>query len=288
MLARLWTWAKKDPVQALTLGGLVVYALLRLPYAVYYGSLGSAPEDVGLGYLDTLARSTAGLTAAAVAVGVAAATLGLLWTFVLLYGRMAWGALRVRGLSRKPFSAMDDDEYATERAKATILLTTMFRGERNKVETLLAESDLSRSLQMLGVRDAQQQATIDELRARKAFRMMVDLVSAEASRVARKAGAWGATLTLLAIVVSLPVVAYRDANEVRACRAPLLGRFGLFAIRGASSDVYRVGEDGATVAMLQDRHGMYLGSADDTLVLFDCKGGRVVRLPAADVLVAST
>lgn len=52
-LRLLWTYV----LPALSALGLLVYGLLRQLYAHFYGSLGASPEEVGLGYSETLALS---------------------------------------------------------------------------------------------------------------------------------------------------------------------------------------------------------------------------------------
>ena len=49
----LWTYG----IPAASIIGLLVYGLLRQLYAHFYGSLGASPEEVGLGYGETLALS---------------------------------------------------------------------------------------------------------------------------------------------------------------------------------------------------------------------------------------
>jgi hypothetical protein len=58
---RIWTWVRQNPVAALTLAGLLLYGSLRLGAGIFYGRLGVAPEDVGFGYPELIARSIFGL-----------------------------------------------------------------------------------------------------------------------------------------------------------------------------------------------------------------------------------
>ena len=57
------TWIAANPLTALTLAGLVLYADLRLCAAIFYGRLGTKPEEVGLGYAETVAQSILGVGA---------------------------------------------------------------------------------------------------------------------------------------------------------------------------------------------------------------------------------
>lgn len=52
-----------NPFRTIPLVGLVLYGVLRLSIAIFYSRFGFAPEDVGYGYVETLARSLYGLGA---------------------------------------------------------------------------------------------------------------------------------------------------------------------------------------------------------------------------------
>ncbi len=53
----VWTYG----LPAVSVIGLLMYGLLRQLYAHFYGSLGASPEEVGLGYSETLALSGIGI-----------------------------------------------------------------------------------------------------------------------------------------------------------------------------------------------------------------------------------
>jgi hypothetical protein len=52
-LRKIWTYV----IPAASVIGLLVYGMLRQLYATFYGSLGASPEEVGLGYSETLSLS---------------------------------------------------------------------------------------------------------------------------------------------------------------------------------------------------------------------------------------
>jgi hypothetical protein len=54
-------WVGRNPIPALTLFGLLLYASLRLGAGIFYGRLGFNPEEVGLGYAEILAKAAYGL-----------------------------------------------------------------------------------------------------------------------------------------------------------------------------------------------------------------------------------
>jgi hypothetical protein len=57
----LWTWVRQNPVASLTIAGLLLYGSLRLSAGIFYARFGVAPEDVGFGYTELIARSIFGL-----------------------------------------------------------------------------------------------------------------------------------------------------------------------------------------------------------------------------------
>lgn len=57
---RLRAWMAREPVQAVTLIGLLVYSSFRLDYFMFYSLFEINPEEVGHGYVSTLAQSVVG------------------------------------------------------------------------------------------------------------------------------------------------------------------------------------------------------------------------------------
>jgi hypothetical protein len=51
----------KDAGVLLTISGVLLYAILRSVYALFYGKLGVQPEEIGLGYTEVLAQSVVGV-----------------------------------------------------------------------------------------------------------------------------------------------------------------------------------------------------------------------------------
>jgi hypothetical protein len=51
---RLRTWIAGNPIPAVTLAGLMLYGSLRLANGIFYYRLGFRPEEVGLGYAETI------------------------------------------------------------------------------------------------------------------------------------------------------------------------------------------------------------------------------------------
>jgi hypothetical protein len=86
---RIARWAAENPAVALTLSGLVTFGYLRLAYLFFYNPLDVSPDEVGLGYQETL---------------VGAVTL-LLSLFVFSVGFVVAGV--ALGLVRAGISALD-------------------------------------------------------------------------------------------------------------------------------------------------------------------------------------
>jgi hypothetical protein len=62
-MRRVVRWAGANVLLAMTILGLGTYAIVRLAYSLFYGPLDVTPEEVGLGYEETLAQSALALLA---------------------------------------------------------------------------------------------------------------------------------------------------------------------------------------------------------------------------------
>jgi hypothetical protein len=54
-------WVEANPLAAVSILGLLTYGLVRLAQGLFYQSLGTTPEEVGLTYARTLTYSLYGL-----------------------------------------------------------------------------------------------------------------------------------------------------------------------------------------------------------------------------------
>ena len=54
----LIVWVAENTLAALTIAGALLYGIVRFGLQLFYDEFGLAPEDVGLGYGETLARAT--------------------------------------------------------------------------------------------------------------------------------------------------------------------------------------------------------------------------------------
>lgn len=60
--------------------GFAVYAVVRISYSIFYGSVGVRPEEIGLGFSETIADAAVGLAVVGIAVTIA------LFAAVTVYG----------------------------------------------------------------------------------------------------------------------------------------------------------------------------------------------------------
>lgn len=275
----------ENPPAALALAGVLLYVVLRLPYASYYGAFDVGPDEIGLNYVETLARSTGGLIVVALIVGAIAAFGMFVFTVLRLYVRIVRANISVRGFPKGNASELDDTEYAKLRAATTSLIKHVVKGDLAGVDALVARQDEHRALLRTTTRTPEQQVCLDSFGTRQAMFALFRLVRGEAWRLAARAATWCAVLASIACVVVLPFVARSDADAVRRCGEPRLGRYGLFAVRGEAAELFTSDGKGTLTRTLPGRRLMYLGSGEDRAVMFDCDTKRTVRLPAADLVI---
>jgi hypothetical protein len=287
----LKTWVTTNVLPMLTVLGVALYVVLRLPYAVYYGTLGAAPEDVGLGYVETLARSAVGV--AAIVVIPSVVTAGMIYFVVAtaLYVRTframaAHGMLVVRKVSK-----LDDVAYEADRTKRRAVLLAVFRDlTAEEIDAQIARLDEFRSLHRLPERTRGQEARRRALKreiSKHGDALFTKTIRNDAGRVARRFGRWLLAVLLVLTLVALPFVAFADAQAVRGCNRSMLGAFGLFAIRGDPASLSRLGDDGTARPVFEGRRLVYLGRNDDEIVLYDCGSGHTLRLPPDGLAVAA-
>lgn len=90
-------WVARNPLAVVTLVGILLYGIVRLANALFYGELGVTPEEVGVGYQETLAQSalTVVLITLFFAVGLGALSLWYLVVLVGLPRLFAWARRRL-------------------------------------------------------------------------------------------------------------------------------------------------------------------------------------------------
>ena len=111
-------WAT-DPRTVLTVLGIVLYAVLRIAYSVFYSNFGLTPDDLGLGYLDLLIQSAVGTVLLLMAMFIVEALVAIAYVGI-------WGDFRdsIRDLwhtgsaeSERPPPAKQKDESVTSQSR---------------------------------------------------------------------------------------------------------------------------------------------------------------------------
>jgi hypothetical protein len=81
-LNQIWS----DPRTGITVLGLLLYAVLRVSYVMFYESFGLTPDALGWGYLDLLGQ-------AAVAVVGLTVLMGACFSLYFVVGRITWAGV---------------------------------------------------------------------------------------------------------------------------------------------------------------------------------------------------
>jgi hypothetical protein len=287
-LSGLRNWASNNVVPALTLAGIALYVVLRLPYSAYYGTLGATPEDVGLGYVEMLARSAVGVAALVVVAGLST-VLVFLYRFGLLLLRLL-GANRAVGYrAPRDFADLDDAAYAQDRAKRRDVLAMVYPDlPQAEIDDQIAWRDQIRALRRTVPRTPAVNARLAALKREASDHgdaVLWRSLARDAGRPARHAGRWILAGLLVLTVVGLPLAARATAKGVRNCHHARLGPSGLFAIRVDHATLWRLGDDGSARPVLRDVRLMYLGRNDNEIVVFDCDSRHTVHVPADGIVV---
>ena len=104
--SKVRAWVTANTVAALTLSGLILYVILRLPYSIYYGRLGSSPEDIGLDYISLLSQSVLGVLSVALVIVCVLALAFLVTVYIKFLGMSSrrysslWDYFRIHGRLR--------------------------------------------------------------------------------------------------------------------------------------------------------------------------------------------
>jgi hypothetical protein len=131
-------WIVKNPLPTITIGGLLLYGVVRLAYALFYEPLGVTPEDVGLGYQQTLAQSALAVFLITMLVGIAlAVAAATYWVSFFFYYRTAIrmlyrpGQAGGKGMTAKQrIRILEQKELSTESEKEKKALERQIRANR--------------------------------------------------------------------------------------------------------------------------------------------------------------
>lgn len=293
---RFRAWLLDNVVASLSIAGLVVYVSLRWPYSIYYGSLHTSPDDVGLGYTQVLAQSALGVFALAAVAALASTILLFVVGYVLLVSRFLASLRALRNtptvptpdgadlysLSDAQLASLDNAYYAdlSDRQIDELLLPAIARGADQQLPKLgkiifeitapqIRKVMLARrawaSAGMIGQRPRPKHNTSD------ALRMLARLMS-------NTVRPWVAVIFLgwiMALMyVAVPVYAHVEADHVKKnCSSPS-DNLAFFDFRAQPA---RLSGHGLG-APAHDRF-IYLGQGSSTYVLFDCDSQRTLAVP---------
>lgn len=259
-------WVNREPLQAATLAGTLVYGSFRLDYFVFYGSFGVTPEEVGHGYVSTLARALVGGLFVFVCIFavmfVIAAFLGGLWavTVSMFKRRGKRAAIEVSLVAAAGFASawffLPHSRPTSESAR--VVGSIFFAGGLWIVYSLIFKdvvADWNPRQVGSGVR-----------------RLMVPVSVATA---------------LVVFFVLMPLAASQDAKAVRAGYARRAQFAGFLSLPWGGDIVYVDWADATPPSALEDECVMYLGRSPGVVVLWDPLDDEVHRLPEAKVLLTS-
>lgn len=255
---------KTELVASLGTVAVVLYVFLRLPYALFYGELGTSPEELGLDQAQMLAQSW-------VLVALIAAVAAFLSVYIVVGGMGAmavWHLVRSgRQILRRPKGNISDAEFTkfleTLRQKATSKedrrLIALFR--YNRVRPPRKRPGIRFLFQSnLGLLDGQ-------VRRNLPARMLHISIA----------------YALVLMLGVLPLLALQQAADVKDCRP--------------ATHVPGLRYGGAKVQLLDaksqepqfaGRSLLLLGSHSSRYILFDCRTDTTISVPDANYIAVQS
>lgn len=313
-------WTRTNPYTelyaALGLAALLIYALVRLSYDGYYDSFGVTPEEVGVTFLDTVARAALGVAAALGMLVVSTAAFGLLGGLAAFVALLIW-----RGLGRpRPFEMAGWRELggivrqrpylaAAVAVAAFVGLFFLFDdgNEHTSFRDFLGRGPLSwivdgalavaALLVVAGVL-----AVVSSARGGRLERQSQQpIVRPVRARLMKKIARWGqaeaagrwiavpAVLAFLALELAF-AQQWGAYNGHRVQQGELLNTslvFGILSLEARPVCISAATADGqvAGLPLPDDRPLVYLGRNADTVVLYDKQKNRTSRVPSTAVVL---
>lgn len=258
--------------------GLVLYVLLRVPFAIYFERLGSSPEDAGFGYTQLLAQSSVliFLIAAAGAVvtvyvwAIAASVRGY-WHLI----QMIFALRHLEGVvDLKNLAEMSDADFESSllQARRTIRSLSAPGGERTIKLVRLVREDKKKALGRRRHR-----------RTSSPIRRVIDVMGSEFVWNWRQLFRLSLLYTVAIFVVVLPWLAASEADQVKNCEPAhqILGlRYGGQRVQILDSKDFQ--------PMFPDRELLLLGGDSSRYVLFDCRTDTTIRMATGETIVLHT
>ena len=304
--SRVWNGFRdkvlSDPKTGITVVGLLLYAVLRISYVIFYESFGLTPDDLGWSYLDLLGQAAVGLVGLTVLTGA-----GL--TLYFLFFRVTWGGiLRVRDIMNQGDVTGNDDNGrqhdARPRRRESVGNGPASDERRGRVaaalRTTIALVVIAVYVWALWVRGPLHTvAIVGTCCLAAAFWVLACLswfmgLDEPARRRFDRQVAQGLPFAMAAAFVLVAVLlvaqAAVDAQAVREGRSARPTALGMrLASWGAERATVRWidGAAGATFPGIERQCLMYLGKADATVYLYLPQTKQTLRLPAGDVTVVT-
>lgn len=280
----LFSRLAEHAIAIVTILGLALYVLMRLPYGIYYGRLGSSPEEVGLNYVALLSQSAVGVTAAIAVVLIGA----LLISAPIAYFAGVRFILRARLHREKNHASTSDDEIRRSVVSQRSALAEKFPRMTSAWPSVEHSVERIR-LYHLGKenRSAEQDRRLKELQP--SFRMTLELQNAlilDLAAIGRKMLVPAAIIVGSAVgLVGMPLLAWEQAERVANCEEAGLGSLGILGLRGERV-TFSLGEK--SDLRLPSGDYFFLGASDAQYVVYDCTSGETLRVPRKDDVVVIT
>lgn len=269
---RLFGWLRADTAAALAVGGLGLYVILRLPYAVYYARLGTTPEEVGLSYVDILGKSTLGvLTGLALSLVVA-----LVIGFIVTNGEIMSAvdglknpAALIRG---EPIPGSSRPRFVDLPLNNRILILRYIADQWQKDAPIFAHWIRSRPANW----NPGSRKTISApiwIVLRSQFQLTMRYFWAFAS----------ATLVIVCLV-ALPALGWFQADSVQHCTPSEIGKLALFEFRGDPASVQGIHPE---LPPSNPPRLFYLGTNGDKFIFYECKKHQTLTIESKDNITVS-
>ena len=255
--------------------GTALYVVLRFPYAIFYAKLGTSPEELGLGYTQTLIHSS---VAIAIVFGTVAMAIALSTALTPHHGRMeielGKGHIFRPAVQRRYLAKMNDAAFNAHMARVrkywsqTEYDRELYENEA-PLRSRLRELDRTKNRGPNGDREAEQ--IMHDLNSQSpSFRKSIRNVSLLAF----------ALCCLPTLLGGLPALASTTADSVRLCREGI--SFVGFELGGRHVQLL----DGASMTdRFPDRELLLLGGDSSKYVLYDCRNLATLRVPTSGYVV---
>ncbi|WP_159619409.1 hypothetical protein [Arthrobacter zhaoguopingii] len=271
--------AKVDLAVTLGTGAVILYVLLRLPYAIFYDRLGTSPEELGLDQVRLLAEASVlvALVAAVALVPCFYILVGVI-DFFLVFPKFT-ASRRIVGERVERLATMPDEEFrslAEESRQPWLSNKWHLKIWDKKIDSW----EVIRSLEQKRERTREEDRELKG-RLKRRYVLYDEAILAYGFRIkGRNLHMWFLGSVLVILVFALPVAAGSQADRVVGCmqvtKIPGFA-YGGQAVALLSSDNLR--------PQFADRSLYLLGQSSGTYILFDCKNDQTLRLPASDYAV---